>query len=95
MRKRRLHINFLQPVRQLLKKERVYGKVRAANDEVHTPYHRLIDSIDVTPESRAELTTLCESIDPVALKRDCARPLRRLWDKQTVRFSADAPGPQK
>jgi hypothetical protein len=82
-------------MRQLLKKERIDGKVRAANDEVRTPYDRLIESIDVTPESKAKLTSLCESTDPVALKRECDHLLTRLWDKRSVRFLADAPAPPK
>ena len=93
--KRRLYVNFFQPVRKLLKKERIDGKVRKEYDEARTPYHRLMNSIDVTPERKAELTTLYESLDPVALKRDCDRLLRRLWDKHTVRFLADAPAPSK
>jgi hypothetical protein len=93
--KRRLYVNFFQPVRKLLKKERIDGKVRKEYDEARTPYHRLIDSIDVTLDRKAKLTTLYESLDPVALKRDCDHLLRRLWDKHMVRFLADAPGPSK
>ncbi len=93
--KRRLYVNFFQPVRKLLKKERIDGKVRKEYDEARTPYHRLVDSTDVTPERKAELTILYESLDPVALKRDCDRLLRRLWDNHTVRFLSDAPAPSK
>jgi hypothetical protein len=76
--KRRLYVNFFQPVRKLLKKKRSDGKVRKEYDEARTRYHRLIDSIDVTPQRKAELTTLCESLHPVSLKRVCDHLLRRL-----------------
>ena len=93
--KRRLYVNYFQPVRKLLRKERVDGKVRKQYDTPQTPYRRLMAAPEVPSQRKNELTAVYESLDPVALKGECDRLLRTLWDNHTVRFVADAPTPSK
>jgi hypothetical protein len=89
--KRRLYVNYFQPVRKLLHKERVDGKVRKQYDMPQTPYRRLMAAPEVPSERKDELTAVYEGLDPVALKRECDRLLRALWDNHAVRFPVDAP----
>lgn len=93
--KRRLFANYLLPVRKLLRKERVDGKVRKEYDDAQTPFQRLMASPRVTPERKASLATTYEGIDPIALKAECDRILRNLWEKHMVRTLPDATSPSK
>jgi hypothetical protein len=92
---RRLYMNYFQPVRRLLRKERVDGKVHREYDESQTPYERLVASDCLSAERKAELDAQYRSLDPVVLKENCETLLHKLWEKRTVRFLADAPTPAK
>ena len=93
--KRRVYVNFFQPVRKLLGKERVDGKVKKRYDCPQTPYQRLLAAPEVPLERKTQLTEQYNALDPVALKRDCDDLLRILWKKHTVRILADASRPAK
>jgi hypothetical protein len=93
--KRRLFANYLLPVRKLLRKERVDGKVHKEYDDAQTPFQRVIASPQVTPERKAELAKTYQGIDPIALKAECDRLLRNLWEKHMVRSLPDASSPSK
>ena len=91
--KRRLFANYLLPVRKLVRKQRIDGKVRKEYDKPQTPYQRLLASPSVSPESKAQLRRTYDSIDPVALKGECDQLLKDLWKKHMVRFLPDATSP--
>jgi hypothetical protein len=93
--KRRLYMNYFQPVRRLLTKQRVDGKVHREYDESQTPYERLVASDSISAERKAELDAQYRALDPVTLKESCEALLHKLWEKHTVRFLADAPTPPK
>lgn len=93
--KRRLYMNYFQPVRRLLRKERIDGKVHREYDASQTPYERLAASGSLTAERKADLDAQYRSLDPVALKESCEALLHRVWQKRMVRFLADAPTPPK
>jgi hypothetical protein len=93
--KRRLYMNYFQPVRRLLRKQRVDAKVHREYDKSQTPYERLLASESISAERKAELDAQYRSLDPVALKESCDALLRTLWEKHMVRFLADAPTPPK
>jgi len=51
----RLYKNFFPPVMKLRSKERVGGKVKKRYKEARTPYHRLVESAQVSEEANQEL----------------------------------------
>lgn len=83
--KRRLFANYLLPVRKLIRKQRIDGKVRKEYDEAQTPFQRLIASSAVPLQRKTELTRTYDSIDPIALKAECDTLLKTLWTYHSVR----------
>ena len=51
----RLYVNFFQPVRKLIKKERIGSKVIKRYDEAKTPYRRVLASPDIENEIKVKL----------------------------------------
>ena len=77
----RLYFNFFQPLRKVLAKERVGGRVRKRYDEAATPYRRLLAADVLTRAQRDTLDRQYRALDPVALLAeihadlDALRPL--------------------
>ena len=88
--KRRLYVNYFQPVRKLLRKQRIDGKVHKEYDAARTPYFRVMDAPSVSADRKNEIKAVYLSLDPVTLKQECDRLLRRVWERRTVRFLTDA-----
>jgi hypothetical protein len=63
-------VNFLQPVRKLIGKERHGARVHKHYDQARTPYRRLLASGGLQASQAAELTERYASLDPLALRRD-------------------------
>ena len=74
----RLFLNFFQPVRKLVSKERVGSKVRRKYDRAQTPYQRVLASSLVDEEDKAKLRELYRTLNPVELQRRVHRNLERL-----------------
>ncbi len=74
----RLLVNFFQPVRKLLSKERVGSKVRKKYDLAQTPYQRVLASPLVSKEDEAKLRELYRTLNPVKLQRRVRRNLEQL-----------------
>lgn len=75
----RLHVNFFQPVQQLVSKTRDGARVRRLYDRARTPYQRLCATDALTPAKRQELETLYQSLNPLQLRRQIEAELERLW----------------
>lgn len=75
----RLYKNFFQPVMKLTSKERIGGKIKRKYDLPKTPYQRLLESGQITPEERAKLEALYRSLNPAELKRSIETKLEQLW----------------
>jgi hypothetical protein len=74
------YMNFFQPMRKLVSKERVAGKVRKRYDEAQTPYQRLLAS-KVLPEDKVEsLRRRYEWLNPVRLRAEIEAELEKLWN---------------
>ncbi|MCK4309408.1 MAG: hypothetical protein KAW42_05495 [Candidatus Atribacteria bacterium] len=54
----RLYVNFFQPVRKLIKKERIGSKVIKRYDEAKTPYRRVLASSNIEDEIKVKLLFL-------------------------------------
>jgi len=75
----RLYFNFFQPVMKLVSKTREGAKVRKIYDTARTPYRRVLESADISDESRQALVELYNELDPVTLLDQINRALDTLW----------------
>jgi hypothetical protein len=73
----RLYVNFFQPVRKLIKKERIGSKVIKRYDEAKTPYRRVLASPDIENEIKVKLKKEYAMLNPAKLKRK----ITKLQDK--------------
>lgn len=76
----RLYKNFFQPVMMLSRKVRIAGRPKRTYGPAKTPYHRLIESGQLSPETTRELKALYLSLNPAELKRQIDWKLARLYD---------------
>ena len=73
----RLYTNFFQPVRKLIKKERIGSKITKTYDEAKTPYRRVLASPDIKDEIKMKLKSQYAMLNPAELKRK----ITKLQDK--------------
>ena len=85
----RLWVNFFQPVRKLVSKEREGAKVVKRYDLAQTPYQRVLASSVLSSERRAALEREYQALNPVRIRQRIDRALEELW-KQAER-SGSAP----
>jgi hypothetical protein len=75
----RLYVNFFQPIRKLVSKERHGARVVKRYDRAQTPYRRLLASGILTPERRAALAAQYHQLNPRQLRADLQTRLDALW----------------
>jgi len=75
----RLYKNFLQPVMKLVSKERIGGSVKRKYDTPKTPYQRLMDSGQISGETRKQLERVYLTLNPAQLKRSMDAKLDKLY----------------
>ena len=75
----RLHINFFQPVQQLVRKERRGPRVHRVYDRARTPYQRLCATGVLPALRRQELEAVYQRLNPLHLRRQLEAALERLW----------------
>jgi hypothetical protein len=75
----RLYVNFFQPVRKLVSKERHGARVVKRYDRAQTPYRRLLASGVLTPIRRAALAAEFHRLNPRQLRADLQTRLDALW----------------
>ena len=75
----RLFNNFFRPVMKILKKEKINNSVcKKTYGEALTPYQRLLQAKSIPPETKTQLRTLYESLNPVKLKAAIEAKLKRI-----------------
>jgi hypothetical protein len=74
----RLYVNFFQPVRKLIKKERIGSKVTKRYDQAKTPYRRVLASPDMEDEIKMKLKNQYAMLNPAELKRKINKFQNRL-----------------
>jgi hypothetical protein len=74
----RLYLNFFQPIRKLVHKERVGSKVRKLYDEAATPYQRVLTSGVLTAAEIARVNRTYLVLNPVQLRSKIDATLRQL-----------------
>jgi len=75
----RLLVNYFQPVRKVIRKERVGAKVRKIYDRARTPYQRVLRSPDVEEEAKERLREVYSHLNPVKLRMRMEGNLHALW----------------
>ena len=75
----RLYKNFFQPVMKLVSKERIGGSVKRKYDTPKTPYQRLMDSGQISEQTRKQLGMVYLSLNPAQLKRSIDTKLGKLY----------------
>lgn len=75
----RLFKNFFQPVIKLVLKERVAGKIHRVYDKPRTPFHRLLESSEISEKKKQELKKIYGSLNPAELKRQIDKKLDMLY----------------
>ena len=75
----RLYKNFFQPVIKLESKERIGGKIKRKYGKAKTPYHRLIESDQISEKEKEELIVIYQSLNPALLKRIIDKKLDNLF----------------
>ncbi len=74
----RLMVNYFQPVRKLISKERVGSKVRRRHDLARTPYRRVLAASDIPEEKKIEAEEIYGTLNPVGLQRRIEENLQSL-----------------
>ena len=74
-----LFVNFFQPSRKLVSKERVGAKVIKRYDVAKTPYERALEKGGIDEAKRKELEELYLSLNPVRLRTEIDTALERVW----------------
>jgi len=75
----RLWVNFFQPVRKLVSKERVGAKVVKRFDAARTPYQRVLAADVLTADQRRLLDATFQRQNPVQLRQQIDGALETLW----------------
>lgn len=73
-----LYKNFFQPIMKLKQKERYNGSLKRRYEKAKTPYQRLLDNTDVSPEIKTILKAVYKKLNPAQLKRTIEVKLDRL-----------------
>jgi hypothetical protein len=72
--------NFFMPAIKLKTKERVGSKIKRTYQPIQTPVQRLLDCPDITEEQKTKLRLRRDSLNPLTLKKEIDRKLRKVWD---------------
>ena len=74
------YTNYFQPLRKLIKKERVGTKVKKTYDTPRTPYRRVLEIPEIPEKTKETLTRLYDQINPAQLKREMEKLQNKLID---------------
>jgi len=91
----RLYKNFFQPVMKLISKERIGGRVKRKYDIPRTPYQRLIESDQVSEETKEKLKGIYLSLNPAELKRSIDAKLDKLYQTYEQKNGTQQANPHK
>jgi hypothetical protein len=78
-------LNFFMPTMKLAHKVKVGSKETRTYDEPRSPYQRLLESADLPPETKVELTRLCGLYNPVHLQHTVNKAILALREAVAAR----------
>jgi len=71
-------LNFFQPIRKLVEKKRVGGKMRKKYDQAKTQYVRVLAFPDLEEKEKERLRKVYQTLAPVELRRRVEKNLTKL-----------------
>jgi hypothetical protein len=86
----RLYLNFFQPVRKLVSKERVGSRVVKHYDEAATPYQRLLATGRLNAETARRLDRLYQALNPAKLHELVVQLERAVWERRELPHTSRA-----
>jgi hypothetical protein len=69
----RLYVNFFQPVRKLVQKERIGSRIIKRYDVAQTPFRRVLASAVIPEEIKMKLQRQYDKLNPAELKRQITK----------------------
>ncbi len=75
-----LYTNYFQPLRKLVRKERVGAKIKKKYDAPRTPYRRVMELSKIPKGTKEILTRLYNQVNPAQLKREIEKLQNKLMD---------------
>jgi hypothetical protein len=81
----RLYVNFFQPQMHLIAKTRQGAKVQRRHDRAQTPYQRMLCSVHVSEQSKAQLHDTYLELNPAALRRQITELQARLLELSNLK----------
>lgn len=85
-----LYLNFFQPVRKLVHKEREGAKVRKRYDPAATPYQRVLAAGVLDGPARAQLERKYQALNPVKLRQWIAEAVKAVVATAEPRWGTEA-----
>src|SRR3989344_7421991 len=83
-----LYNNFFRPVMKIISKEKINNSIcRKKYDRAKTPYQRLLESDQISPEQKQKLTETYLSLNPVQLKLAVDRKIKKIRATQTYKLN--------
>jgi len=79
--------NFFCPSMKLVSKERVRSRYRKRYDTPQTPYERLLQSREVSPEKKDQLQAAYARLNPFVLKKIIEQKLQKIFALKSVHHS--------
>ena len=80
---------------KLVSKERIGGSVKRKYDTPKTPYQRLMDSGQISEQTRKQLETVYLSLNPAQLKRSIDTKLDKLYQAYEKKGRSEQAEPMK
>jgi hypothetical protein len=75
----RLFLNFFCPSVKLLEKKRIASKTVKRYDKPKTPYQRILESADVSAESKQQLKEQYKTLNPFELRKSLEEKLKKIF----------------
>ena len=85
----RLYVNFFQPVRKLIHKERMGSRIKKCYDVAQTPYRRVLSSPHIPDEIKMNLERLYDKLNPAELKSEITRLQNELYRLSALKQNSD------
>jgi transposase InsO family protein len=86
----RLYLNFFQPVRKLVSRERVGARVVKRYDQPATPYQRLLATGQLDAAASKKLDRLYQALNPAKLRHWIEQTTQELWEQRELPRTARA-----
>ncbi len=66
-----------------IEKRRMGSKIVKTYDQARTPYHRVLESREISEKTKDGLSILYNQLNPVELKREIDRLIQETFDKKS------------